>query len=72
MQRLGATDQVVKATRKANSAMEVLALAEAQGIPLADDTAARCVKVAREVVHENTKVDVLIVDRQGEVVSHAG
>jgi len=72
MKRLGASDQVVKSTRKANSAMEVLALAEAHGIPLADDTAARCVKVAREVVHESTKVDVLIVDRQGEVVSHAG
>lgn len=72
MEALGAPQVTVDATRRANSAMEVLGLAEAQGIPIADRIAARCVAVCRENVRSETIVDVLVVNRDGEVVGHAG
>jgi cobalt-precorrin-5B (C1)-methyltransferase len=69
---LGAPPALVDRCRGANTAMEVLELANAQDLRLADAVAARCLNVAREVLKPETVLDVLIVDRSGEVVGHAG
>ncbi|MBN2752529.1 MAG: cobalt-precorrin-5B (C(1))-methyltransferase [Rhodospirillaceae bacterium] len=69
---LDAPPALVEATRTANSAMQVLEIAEANGIPLADRIAARCLTVARKIVRPETAVDVLIINREGEVMGHAG
>ncbi|MGE4527813.1 MAG: cobalt-precorrin-5B (C(1))-methyltransferase, partial [Rhodospirillaceae bacterium] len=72
VQRLGGTPAVVAAARSANTAMQVLELADAANLPLADAVAARCLAVARQTLKPQTAVDVLIVNREGEVVGHAG
>ncbi|WP_337996504.1 cobalt-precorrin-5B (C(1))-methyltransferase [Oleispirillum naphthae] len=72
VERLGGAPAVVAAARAANTAMQVLELADAANLPLADAVAARCLAVARQILKPQTAVDVLIVDRSGEVVGHAG
>ncbi len=72
MAALGAPQAIVDATRGANSAMEVLNIAETHGIPLAERIAARCVAVGRDILRDETTFDVLVVNRDGEVVAHAG
>ncbi len=68
---LGGNAALCERVRAANTAMEALELATAQGVPLAEAVAARCVKVTRGVLKPATVVDVLVVDRSGVVVGHA-
>jgi cobalt-precorrin-5B (C1)-methyltransferase len=68
----GADTPLAERIRGANTAMEALELCAAQDVPLADAVAAHCRKVARGVLRPMTTVDVLIVDRSGVVVGHAG
>ncbi|SBW08200.1 putative cobalt-precorrin-6A synthase (deacetylating) [uncultured Alphaproteobacteria bacterium] len=68
---LGGDAELVAACRAANTAIEVLERAHAAGLPLGDAVAARCRAVATGIVKPETIVDVLVVDRSGEVVGRA-
>jgi cobalt-precorrin-5B (C1)-methyltransferase len=57
----------------ANTALEALQLAMAAGVPLADSVAQGALRTAREVLGDAAvDVDVLVIDRAGAVVGHAG
>lgn len=71
VREIGGDDALVAASRAANTAIEVLERAAAAGLPLGDAVAARCLAVARGIVKPETAVDVLLVDRSGEVVGRA-
>lgn len=68
----GADAASVSAARQANTALAVLQLAG----PHADALAARVAALARAsalaTLAGDTSVDVLVVDRQGEIIAHAG
>lgn len=72
VKEIGGSEALVAQTRVANTAMEVLDRATAEGLPLADAIAARCRAVAMQTTKPETAVDVLVVDRSGNVVGHAG
>ncbi|WP_425406947.1 cobalt-precorrin-5B (C(1))-methyltransferase [Hwanghaeella sp.] len=65
----GGSGKLVAAARKANTAAEVLALA--QGLPLADLVAKRARSVALATLGGG-EVDVLVVDRNGEELAFTG
>ena len=69
---IGAPAGLVAGARAANTAMEVLDAAQAAGLPLADAVAARCLETARAILRPETVPDVVIVDRSGRIVGHAG
>ncbi|WP_282609983.1 cobalt-precorrin-5B (C(1))-methyltransferase [Pelagibius sp. Alg239-R121] len=69
--KLGATADAVAAAREANTANQVLALAQDQAIPLADSMAAAARKTALGVLGQETKVDVMIFDRAGNLSGRA-
>ncbi|HEY3912228.1 MAG TPA: cobalt-precorrin-5B (C(1))-methyltransferase [Stellaceae bacterium] len=69
---LGATAEVVERARRANTAMEVLALAEDERLPLAATVAEEAAAVAREVLGDAPVVlDVLVFDRQGRLAGRS-
>ena len=68
---LGADPDLVARARGANTAGEILGLAEAAGLPLADAVAARARATALGVLSGATDVEVLVVDRQGRLVGRA-
>jgi cobalt-precorrin-5B (C1)-methyltransferase len=67
----GTADQVDRA-RRAASAGEVLALAGARAPALAEAVARRAQAVALAALNRATAVDVVIFDRAGERIGHAG
>ncbi|MDP6344816.1 MAG: cobalt-precorrin-5B (C(1))-methyltransferase, partial [Alphaproteobacteria bacterium] len=69
---LGGDGELLAAARAANTAQQVLELARAAGLPLADMVADRARVAAAEVVGEAVAVEVLIFDRQGELVGRSG
>ncbi|MEX2631684.1 MAG: cobalt-precorrin-5B (C(1))-methyltransferase [Tistlia sp.] len=70
---LGAAEALVAQARAANTASQVLALAQGEGLPLAEAVAERARATALGVLGETpVAVELLIVDRQGEVVARAG
>ncbi|ABC23791.1 cobalt-precorrin-6A synthase [Rhodospirillum rubrum F11] len=70
---LGATQAVVSEAERANTALEVLTLAQAAGLPLATAIAFEAATVARAVLGEApVRVSVLVVDRGGRVVGEGG
>ena len=69
---LGAPEATLGKARAAGSAAQVLALARADGLPLADAIAARALTVARAHLSPQTRLDVLVVTRAGELVGRAG
>ncbi len=68
---LGGDPSLVERARGANTAGEILGLAEAAGLPLADAVAARARATALGVLAGETEVEVLVVDRQGRLVGRA-
>jgi len=68
---LGGDAALVARARGANTAGEILGLAEAAGLPLADAVAARARSTALGVLAGATEVEVLVVDRQGRLVGRA-
>lgn len=69
-QALGADAKLVQAIAHANTALEVLQLAQAQSLALADAVCRRALGFARPyAVH--TELEVFAVDRQGQIVGHA-
>ncbi|MCW0233931.1 MAG: cobalt-precorrin-5B (C(1))-methyltransferase [Ferrovibrio sp.] len=69
---LGAPDALIAKAAAANTALEVLALAQAAGLPLGDLVAAKARAVAMEIVAPSAiAVDVVAVERTGNVVGRA-
>jgi len=68
---LGAAPALVAEARAANTAKQVLDLATAAGLPLADAVAARARATALGLVDGATQIEVLIVDRAGHPVGKA-
>ena len=69
--RLGAPETLVTAARHANTANEVLGLAQASGFRLADTLASHAQAEARRVLRNApVSLEVLVVDRQGKIVGN--
>ncbi len=68
---LGGPAGLVEAVRGANTANQVLELARQGGLPLADRVAALAREAALGVLRGETRVEVLIVNRQGDFVGRA-
>jgi cobalt-precorrin-5B (C1)-methyltransferase len=72
LQRLGAGTDVIVATRTANTAGEILALSQAQRLPLGEVLASDAKAEALAMLDGRTAVEVIIVDRNGAIVGRAG
>ncbi len=68
---LGAAAPLIEAVRGANTAGQVLELARQAGLPLADAVAQKARATALGVLDGETRVEVLIFDRQGGLVGRA-
>ena len=69
---IGAPAEMTEEAQGANTAAQVLALAESGGLPLADAVAARAREVAINTVSASTRMEVMVFDRQGRLVGRAG
>ena len=69
---LGAGDAAIAAIMKANTAMEALEIARKAGLALGDWVAAKARDVAETEVDHQVAIELLIFDRAGETVGHAG
>jgi cobalt-precorrin-5B (C1)-methyltransferase len=68
----GADERLVASIRGANSALHALQLATAAGVPLADGVAQRARAAALAVLAgAAVEVEVLVVDREGQIVGQA-
>jgi cobalt-precorrin-5B (C1)-methyltransferase len=72
LEELGADAALVAAARGANTAGEVLVMAEAVGVRIADAVARRARDAAQRVLGDASVVDVLVVDRVGQIVGVSG
>jgi cobalt-precorrin-5B (C1)-methyltransferase len=69
---LGATPELASQARTANTANEVLGLAIAAGLPLADAVARAAQSEARRILgHHDIAIGVLVVDRGGKLVGES-
>lgn len=68
---LGAPDDLVQAAREANTANQVLELAQGLNISIADSIAAGARQTALGLLQGETKVEVLVFDRSGNCVGRA-
>jgi cobalt-precorrin-5B (C1)-methyltransferase len=68
---LGADRSLRVQALAAHSAAEVLRLAQAAGLPLADQVAARARAAALAVLAGGTVVEVLVFDREGALLGRA-
>jgi len=69
---LGADAATGEKARRANTAMEVLETAQAVSLPLGDRIAAGAREVALAALSGGTELEVMVFDRQGGRVGHAG
>jgi cobalt-precorrin-5B (C1)-methyltransferase len=69
---LGADSILAERIRHAHTALDALAQARDAGVPLGDWVAARARAVAAAEVDRKVEIELLIVDRAGAVVGHAG
>jgi cobalt-precorrin-5B (C1)-methyltransferase len=61
------------AVRQANSALEVLEIARAQGVDIAATVAERARNTMLEIVSDaGVACDALVIDREGRIIGHAG
>jgi len=72
----GGTGSVAEAIARANTGLEALTIARDARVPLGELVATRAREIAARVVadapREAIAIDVLVVDRDGEPVAHAG
>lgn len=68
---LGAPDALVQAARAANTANQVLELAQRMNISIADSIAEGARQTALDLLRGETKVEVLVFDRSGNCVGRA-
>ena len=66
---LGAGEALVDAARRANTANEVLGLATAAGLPLAQAVAEAARAQGQRLVGPATRVAILLIDRGGQIVA---
>lgn len=69
---MGAASTTLEAARDCRSASAVLALAEAEGLPLAASIATRTREVVLASLAGHSDVDVLVINRDGRIVGAAG
>jgi len=69
---LGGDGATVAAIAKANTAMEALKIAQAAGLPLGGWVAAKARDVAKAEVDGRVDIELMVIDRAGAVVGHAG
>ena len=69
---LGAPKKALAAAKGARTAAEILALARSNHVPLADKVARNARAVALATLAGGIDVDVVIFDRKGELIGHAG
>lgn len=72
MSQLGADAATLDAARKANTANEILEMAQSRQLPLGDAIAERAREKALGMLGDETAVEVIIIDRQGGIVGRAG
>ena len=73
LEEMGATKGLVASARGANTANEVQELARDASLPLADLVAKAARKRAGAVLkNPDIKIDILVVDRAGEIIAEAG
>lgn len=69
----GGDDALVAAVRDGNTALHALQLARAAGVPLAQAVAEQSLRVVQELLGDApVEAEVLVVDREGEIVGSAG
>lgn len=71
LQSLEVDHTIVARARLANTANEVLTMAEAVGAGLADAVARKARDAAQQIAGEAVRVDVLVVDRRGAIVGES-
>lgn len=71
LKELGAPPTAIVAARKANTASEILEMARASGLALGDLIAWRAKDQALGLLGGDTEIEVVIVDRGGEIVGRA-
>ncbi len=69
---LAADAETLAAIRQANTAMEALEIARAAGLALGDWVAAKARDVAEKESDHQVAIELLIFDRAGDMVGHAG
>ena len=69
---LGGAPGLVDATLNANTANQILSIARAAGLALGDQIAGEARETALATLAGDVHVEVVIFDRQGEAVGHAG
>ena len=69
---LGASRDALAAALAANTAAQVLSIAEADGLPLAQHIAGRARAVALDTLAGETALEVLVFDRAGGLTGRAG
>jgi cobalt-precorrin-5B (C1)-methyltransferase len=69
----GGGDELAAQVRRANTAMEVEAMARAISLPLADDVAEAAREAGNAMLRgADVALDIVVVDRGGQVIGHAG
>ncbi len=72
LKEAGSDADLCARAREANTALEVLQAATAQDIDIANEVALHALKTARDTLRSfDIKVDIVVVDRQGEVIARA-
>ncbi len=71
LRTLGASQADILAASTASTALGVLALAEAAGLPLADAIAGRARAVTLKAVEHRSAVEIAVFDRQGRIIGRA-
>jgi cobalt-precorrin-5B (C1)-methyltransferase len=70
---LGGGDESASQMRRANTAMEAEAMARAISLPLADDVARGAREAGIAMLRgADVALDIVVVDRSGRVIGHAG
>lgn len=73
LEGMGADAEMVAAARAANTANEVLGMARAAHLPLAEAVAkAACAAAAAVLKNTDIEVGILIIDRSGTIIAEAG
>jgi len=71
MEDAGGSNDLANQARGANTALEVIMLAQQNNIALGDLVAKRAKEVARATISGNCEVEIIAINRSGEVVGHA-
>lgn len=71
MYEAGASSALVDQTRTANTALEVITLAQKNDIALGDLVTKRAKEVARATISGDCEVEIIAINRSGDIVGHA-